>query len=71
MGKCIICKIVGLLVGIGALNWGLVAFFDFNLVTKLLGEMTTGAKVVYGLVGVAGLVALFALIKPCPCTKKA
>lgn len=70
MGKCIVCKIVCLLVGVGALNWGLVTFLDFNLVTKLLGEGTTGTKVVYGLVGLAGLVALIALIKPCPCTKK-
>lgn len=70
MGKCIVCKIVCLLAGVGALNWGLVALFDFNLVSRLLGVGTTGEKVVYILVGLAGLVALVTLIKPCPCCKK-
>lgn len=70
MGKCIVCKIVGLLVGVGALNWGLVALFDLNLVSRLFGMGTTAEKVVYIVVGIAGLVALIALVKPCPCTKK-
>lgn len=71
MGKCAVCKALVVLVAIGAINWGLVTFFDFNLVTKILGDMTTGSKVVYGLVGAAGLVALVTLVKPCPCVKKA
>ena len=66
---CVVCKIVGLLVGIGALNWGLVAFFGLDLVARALGPMTTGAKVVYGLIGLAGLLKLISLVKPCPCCK--
>ncbi|PIQ83254.1 MAG: DUF378 domain-containing protein [Candidatus Omnitrophica bacterium CG11_big_fil_rev_8_21_14_0_20_63_9] len=66
-GCCGICKIVGLLVGIGALNWGLVAIFQLDLVAKLLGDMTTAAKVVYTLIGIAGLIKLVSLVKACPC----
>ncbi len=70
MGKCPICKVIVLLAGIGALNWGLVAIFHINLVAKLLGDMTMPARAVYGLVGVAGLILLLSLVKSCPCCKK-
>ncbi len=43
------------LVIIGAVNWGLVGFFRFNLVTFLFGEMTTISRIVYAVVGIAGL----------------
>jgi len=68
-GKCVVCKLVTLLAGVGALNWGLVAIFHFNLVAALLGDMTLPARVVYGLVGVSGLIALVSLVKCCPCQK--
>ena len=63
-------KIVGLLVGIGALNWGLVGIFGIDLVEKLLGQMTGPARVVYGLIGFAGLLKLLSLVKCCPCQKE-
>ena len=66
---CGICKIVGLLVGIGALNWGLVGIFQFDLVEKLLGSMTGPARIAYGVIGVAGLLKLLSLVKCCPCQK--
>ena len=69
-GNCGVCKIVGLLVGIGALNWGLVALFHLDLVEKLLGTMTTPAKAVYTIIGVAGLLKLISLVKCCPCCSK-
>ncbi len=71
MKKCMICKVVVLLGGLGALNWLLVAFVNLNLVTKILGEGTLPSKVVYGLIGVAGAILLVSLIKPCPCCKTA
>jgi uncharacterized membrane protein YuzA (DUF378 family) len=46
---------------IGAINWGLVGFFDFNLVEALFGEATALTKVVYGIVGIAGLINIGAL----------
>jgi hypothetical protein len=62
-----ICTVVGILVGIGALNWGLVAFFQLDLVARAFGEMTVAAKTAYGLIGVAGAVKLISLVTPCPC----
>jgi len=64
--KCPICKIVGLFVIIGALNWGLVGFFDMDLVSKLLGEMTMGSRIVYGIIGISGLLILLSCFKKCP-----
>ena len=52
--------IAWVIVVIGALNWGLVGFFNFNLVTKILGS-GTGAKVVYDIVGIAGLYGAYLL----------
>jgi hypothetical protein len=50
--------IIGLvLVLAGALNWGLVGLFDYNLVAEIFGA-GTAADVVYVLVGVGGLLAL-------------
>ena len=39
---------------VGALNWGLVGLFEFNLVEEILGAGTV-ADVVYVIVGLAGL----------------
>ncbi len=43
------------LVVVGAINWGLVGTIDFNLVTRLFGDMSTVSRVVYMLVGLSGL----------------
>lgn len=59
------CKIVGLLVGIGALNWGLVGLFHLDLVAKLLGVGRL-ARAVYVLIGLAGVIKLVSLVKTCP-----
>ena len=40
---------------IGAINWGLIGFFNFNLVDFLGGEATALSRVIYGLVGLTGL----------------
>ncbi len=46
--------IAWIIVIIGGLNWGLVGFFNFNLVTTLLGD-GMGAKIVYDIIGIASL----------------
>ncbi len=69
--NCAICKGVGLLVGIGALNWGLVGLFHLDLVAKLLGVMTRPTRIVYILIGLAGLMKLISLVTCCPCQKGA
>lgn len=48
------------LVVIGAINWGLIGFFRFNLVSFLFGDMTWISRIVYALVGLAGLYMLSA-----------
>lgn len=40
---------------IGALNWGLIGFFNFNLVEFLFGDMTLLSRIIYSLVGLSGL----------------
>ena len=68
--SCIVCKVVGALAIIGAVNWGLVGIFDINLVSRVVGEGTTVAKVVYGLVGLSGLALLASYFMVCPACKK-
>lgn len=41
---------------IGALNWGLIGLFDFNLVSTLFGTGTMFEKLIYILVGIAGII---------------
>ena len=40
---------------IGAINWGLIGFFRFDLVSFIFGEMTILSRIVYGVVGLCGL----------------
>lgn len=47
-----------ILVIIGAINWGLIGFFSFDLVRAIFGDMTLVSRIVYSLVGVSGLYAL-------------
>ena len=47
-----------ILVIIGAINWGLIGFFQFNLVSTLFGDMTASSRIIYALVGIAGLYSL-------------
>jgi len=48
---------------IGGINWGLVGFFNYDLVEKLLGTMTLLSRSVYGLVGLSALYSIFSFIK--------
>ena len=51
----VIDKIALVLIIIGAINWGLIALFEFDLVATLFGSMTILSRVIYGLVGLSGL----------------
>ena len=46
------------LVIIGAVNWGLIGFFNLNLVALLFGSMSWLSRIIYGLVGLCGLYLL-------------
>ncbi len=54
------------LVIVGALNWGLVALAEFDLVAEIFGlefgETNAATRVIYGLVGLAGAYGLWALV---------
>jgi len=59
-GGVVMCKkcidSAALTIGIiGAVNWGLIALFQFDLVAFLFGEMSWLSRIVYGLVGLSGL----------------
>ncbi len=57
--------IVIILVIVGAVNWGLVGFFNWDLVAKIFGEGTL-AKVIYDLVGLAGLYMIYLVMSKSP-----
>ncbi|MGN0819157.1 MAG: DUF378 domain-containing protein [Christensenellaceae bacterium] len=48
-----------ILVIVGALNWMLIGTFSFDLVATLFGTMSVMSRIVYGLVGIAGLYMIF------------
>ena len=51
----VIDKIALILIIIGAINWGVIAVFNFDLVAAIFGDMSIISRIVYGLVGVSGL----------------
>ncbi|MCL2704288.1 MAG: DUF378 domain-containing protein [Defluviitaleaceae bacterium] len=47
------------LIIIGAINWGLVGFFRFDLIATLFGGVDSVlSRIIYALVGISGLWAL-------------
>jgi uncharacterized membrane protein YuzA (DUF378 family) len=44
---------------IGALNWALVGLFRYDLVAAVFGSMSTISRIIYVLVGLAGLYLLY------------
>ncbi len=46
---------------IGAINWGLIGFFDFNLVANLFGDTSMLTRVIYMIVGIAGIINIYTL----------
>ena len=41
---------------IGAINWGLIGLFDFNLVEMIFGTGSLLSQIIYILVGITGLI---------------
>lgn len=58
----VIDKIALVLIIIGAINWGLIGFFNFNLVGMIFGDMTVISRIIYALVGISGLWGIKLLI---------
>lgn len=47
------------LILIGAINWGLVGFFNFDLVARIFGDMGLITRIIYILVGLSGIISAF------------
>jgi len=61
----IVQKIALVLTIIGAINWGLVGFFQYDLVSDLFGGSDSlVSRIIFGLVGIAGLVNIALLFNP-------
>ena len=48
---------------IGAITWGIIGLFDFNLVTFIFGDGTILSRIVYVLVGLAGIINIGLLVQ--------
>ena len=51
----VIDKIALVLIIIGAINWGLIGIFEFDLVAAIFGNMSVVSRIIYSLVGIFGL----------------
>ncbi|MFC4404812.1 DUF378 domain-containing protein [Gracilibacillus xinjiangensis] len=54
-------KLALVLVIIGALNWGLIGLFQFDLVATIFGggsQEGVFARIIYTVVGIAGLISI-------------
>ena len=61
----VIDRIALILVVIGALNWGSVGLFSFDFVSWISGGVTTPlARIIFTLVGIAGLWCLSLVFRP-------
>lgn len=47
-----------ILIIIGAINWGLIGFFRFDLIASLFGQLSAISRIIYAIVGIAGLYSL-------------
>lgn len=52
--KCLDCVALTIAI-IGAVNWGLIGFFSFDLVAFIFGNMSWLSRIIYALVGISGL----------------
>lgn len=61
----ILQRIALALVIVGAINWGLIGFFNFDLVASIFGGQNAFmSRIIYAVVGLSGLVSLATLFKP-------
>ncbi len=51
----IVDTIALILILIGAINWGLIGFFSFDLVRVIFGNMSMVSRIIYALVGIAAI----------------
>lgn len=47
-----------ILIIIGAINWGLIGFFEFDLISYFFGTLTAVTQIIFAVVGIAGIYSL-------------
>ena len=47
-----------ILIIIGAINWGLIGFFEFGLISYFFGTLTAVTRIIFAVVGIAGIYSL-------------
>ena len=47
-----------ILIIVGAINWGLVGFFQFDHVAAIFGDMSMFSRIVYAIIGICGLYSI-------------
>ena len=50
--------IILVLIIVGAVNWGLIGFFRFDLIASLFGQLSAISRIIYAIVGIAGIYSL-------------
>lgn len=57
-------KLILILMIIGGINWGLVGFFNYNLVSSIFGvKLEVVSRIIYAVVGLAALYGISFLFK--------
>ena len=51
----VVCLI---LIIIGAVNWGLIGFFNLDIISVIFGNMSMISRIIYAVVGIAGIYSL-------------
>ena len=59
----ILIKLLAIVCLVGALNWGLVGFFGFDLIAAIFGPMTLISRLIYSLVGISAVLLIVLSIK--------
>lgn len=47
-----------ILIIIGAINWGLIGFFNLDLISMIFGTMSMITRTIFAVVGIAGIYSL-------------
>ena len=47
-----------ILIIIGAVNWGLIGFFNLDVVSAIFGNMSMITRIIFAVVGIAGIYSL-------------
>lgn len=56
-------NIVLALIILGAINWGLLGIFQFDLVANIFGYMSVFSRIIYSIIGISGLYAISFFIR--------